>query len=93
MMATVGVSKMRAIWKNVMDEYVKDRFCKTTFRHIVIASGSINLMSIRTGTNMPNDGRERMYRVNAVTKRWNAAKPTWLCRNDGSSKMDLLVKT
>jgi hypothetical protein len=50
-------------------------------------------MDVLAGTKKANCGRERVYSVSQVTKKWKAAKVSWASFRDGSEKMALLVNT
>ena len=46
----------------------------TTFPAMATARGSISGIAMRLGSNMANVGRESMYRVPPVMKKWKEAK-------------------
>ncbi len=50
-------------------------------------------MATRRGTKKAKRGRESVYSVSHVTKKWKAAKVSWASFSDGSEKIALLVKT
>ncbi len=74
-------------------ENAKDRFGRITFKDIAIAKGMISLIATRLGTNIANRGRERVYSVSHVMKKWNAANVSCASFKDGSEKIALFVKT
>jgi hypothetical protein len=64
-----------------------------TFNAIAIAKGIISLIATLLGTNIANRGRDSVYSVSHVIKKWKAAKVSWASFREGSEKMALLVKT
>ena len=58
-----------------------------------MARGMISLTVALLGTNIANRGRESVYSVSHVTKKWNAAKVSCASFKEGSEKIALLVKT
>lgn len=64
-----------------------------TLSAIAIARGMISLMATLLGTNIANRGRESVYNVSHVIKKWKAANVSWANLRDGSEKMALFVKT
>jgi hypothetical protein len=77
----------------VTEEKASDRFGRMTLRHMAIDRGRMSLMAARRGTKNPNRGREMVYRVSQVMKKWKQAKVAWASLREGSEKIALLVKT
>jgi hypothetical protein len=64
-----------------------------TFRAMAIARGMISLIATLLGVNMANCGRESVYNVSHVMKKWKAAKVSCASLSEGSEKIALFVKT
>lgn len=64
-----------------------------TFNAMAIARGMISLIATLLGTNIANRGRESVYSVSHVMKKWNAAKVSCASFKEGSENIALLVKT
>ena len=64
-----------------------------TFNAMAIARGMISLIATLLGTNIANRGRESVYSVSHVMKKWKEAKVSCASFSDGSEKIALFVKT
>ena len=74
-------------------ENARDKFGKMTFNAIAIARGIISLIATLLGAKNANRGRERVYSVSHVTKKWKDANVSWMSLREGVEKIALLVKT
>jgi hypothetical protein len=60
---------------------------------MALESGIMSRTEALRGTKKANWGRERVYNVTKVTKKWKDANVSWQSFHCGSEKMALLVKT